>query len=88
MIAVDTSALMAIILEEPEAEACAAALEAEPNVLISAGTAAEAFIVAGRRRVLEEMRALIGGFMRASIQLRSCAAAGTVNTDMFRLEYG
>ena len=41
MIAVDTSALMAILLSEPEGDACAAVLEAEPHVLISAGTMAE-----------------------------------------------
>ena len=61
MIAVDTSALMAIILNEPEADACAAAIEAEDRVLISAGTAAEALIVAGRRNVGEEVAQLIEG---------------------------
>lgn len=39
MIAVDTSALMAIVLNEPEADACVAALENEDDLLISAGTA-------------------------------------------------
>jgi ribonuclease VapC len=61
MIAVDTSALMAIVLNEPEADACAAALEAEDRLLISAGTVAEALIVAGRRNVGEEVEQLIGG---------------------------
>lgn len=46
MIAVDASALMAILLAEPEGDAYAAVLEAEPHVLISAGTMAEALIVA------------------------------------------
>jgi ribonuclease VapC len=59
MIAVDTSALMAIILNEPEAGACAAALEAEEGLLISAATMAEAMIVARRRNVGEEMERLI-----------------------------
>ncbi len=59
MIAVDTSALMAILLSEPEADACAAILEAEPHVLISAGTVAEALIVAGHRNVKDEMASLI-----------------------------
>ncbi|MBI4723598.1 MAG: type II toxin-antitoxin system VapC family toxin [Rhodomicrobium sp.] len=59
MIAVDTSALMAILLSEPEADACASLLEAEPHVLISAGTLAEALIVAGQRNVGDEMAALI-----------------------------
>lgn len=61
MIAVDTSALMAIILNESDADACAAALEAEDRLLISAGTVAEALIVAGRRNVGEEVAQLIDG---------------------------
>lgn len=61
MIAVDTSALMAIVLDEPEAAACAAALEAEDDLLISAGTVAEALVVAARRNVGEEMERLIDG---------------------------
>lgn len=61
MIAVDTSALMAIVPDEPQAEACMAALEAEDEILISAGTVAEALIVSARRNVGEEMAQLIDG---------------------------
>jgi ribonuclease VapC len=61
MIVVDTSALMAIVLDEPEANACIAALEAESDILISAGTVAEALIVAARRNVSEELSGLIDG---------------------------
>jgi ribonuclease VapC len=61
MIVVDTSAIMAIILNEPEADACSAALEAEDTILISAGTVAEALIVAGRRNVGDEVAGLIDG---------------------------
>jgi len=61
MIAVDTSALMAIVLGEANADACMAMLETEPVVLISAGTVAEALIVAARRKVAEEMAKLIDG---------------------------
>ncbi|GAC1334230.1 MAG: type II toxin-antitoxin system VapC family toxin [Beijerinckiaceae bacterium] len=61
MIAIDTSALMAIVFGEPQADACIAALEAETEVLISAGTVAEALIVAGRRNVAEAMVNLIDG---------------------------
>jgi ribonuclease VapC len=42
---VDTSALMAIVLEEPEAEACAHAIEEASVRRISAGTLLEAGIV-------------------------------------------
>lgn len=59
MIAVDTSALMAIVLSEPQAGACQAVLEEETELLISAGTVAEALISAGRRNIAEEMRRLI-----------------------------
>jgi ribonuclease VapC len=61
MIAVDTSALMAIVLDENKAGACIAALEAEENILISAGTVAEALIVAARRNVGDEVTSLIDG---------------------------
>jgi ribonuclease VapC len=61
VIAVDTSALMAITLGEGQAEACMDALEGQAEVLISAGTMAEALIVAGRRNVADEMSALIDG---------------------------
>jgi ribonuclease VapC len=61
MIAVDTSALMAVVLGDPEADACIAILESEPAVLISAGTLAEALIVAARRNVADEMAKLVGG---------------------------
>ena len=61
MIAVDTSALMAIVLNEPEADACIAALEAENDILISAGTVAEALIVSVRRNVGDELASVIDG---------------------------
>jgi ribonuclease VapC len=61
MIAVDTSALMAIVLDEPEADACSVAIEAADILVISAGTIAEALIVSARRNVGEEMGALIQG---------------------------
>jgi ribonuclease VapC len=61
VIAVDTSAMMAIILDEPVADACIDALEAEDDVLVSAGTVAEALIVAARRNVGKEMTRLIDG---------------------------
>jgi ribonuclease VapC len=61
MIAVDTSALMAIILREPQAQACAAALSAEDELLISAGTLTEAFVVAAGRNVSAQIAQLIEG---------------------------
>ena len=59
MIAVDTSALMAIVLKEPKADACKAALAAEDEILISAGTVAEALIASARRSVDREVGRII-----------------------------
>ena len=59
MIAVDTSALMAIVLKEPEGDACKAALAAEDEILISAGTVAEALIASARRSVDREVGRII-----------------------------
>ena len=44
---------MAIVLDEPQADACIAALEADDNILISAGTVAEALAssLISRRRL-------------------------------------
>ena len=46
MIAVDTSALLAILLGEPERARCQAALDAADEIVISAGTLIEARMVA------------------------------------------
>lgn len=59
MIVIDTSALMAILLDEPEAAGCVAVLDREEEFLMSAGTLAEALIVAGRRRIGLDMSQLI-----------------------------
>lgn len=77
MIAVDTSALMAIVLDEPEANACIAALEAEDNILISAGTVVEALIVSARRNVGNEVASLITG-LGLDIVTVTLASAGRI----------
>ena len=74
MIAVDTSALMAIVLNGPEADACIVALEADDDLLISAGTIAEALIVSARRNVGEEMQRLIGGLGFEVVSVTSASA--------------
>ena len=61
MIAVDTSALMSVLLDEPETEPCVEALVTNDRIVISAGTVAEALIVAGRRGLGREMAELIDG---------------------------
>jgi ribonuclease VapC len=74
VIAVDTSALIAIVLREPQAAACEAALEANTELLISAGTVAEALIVASRRNVSEEMQRLIDIFSFTVVPITGAAA--------------
>jgi ribonuclease VapC len=61
VIAVDTSALMAILLDEPLADDCDAALNSADRLLISAGTLTEALIVAQARNRGEALEALIAG---------------------------
>lgn len=61
MIVVDTSALMAILLDEPMANACSDALNTGEALLISAGTLAEALIVSGRHRLDGDLKHLIDG---------------------------
>ena len=74
MIAIDTSAIMAILLNEPSAEACIAAMEGEEEIIISAGTLAETLIVAGRRNVAEEASRLIEGLGLEIISVTPAAA--------------
>jgi ribonuclease VapC len=61
VIAIDTSALIAIVFGEPEGRACMGVLDVESQVLISAGTLAESLIVAARRDAGQRMTELIDG---------------------------
>ena len=74
MMAVDTSALMAILLDEPQSDACIAALEAEDDIFISAGTVAEALIVAARRNIGAEMTSIIDGLGFEVVPVTAAAA--------------
>ncbi len=69
---------MAIVLDEKPADACIAVLEGESNILISAGTVAESFIVATRRRVAVEVEALIErlGFEIVNVTQLTAMAVG------------
>jgi ribonuclease VapC len=75
MIAVDTSALMAIVLNEPKADPCARALQSDPELLISAATVAEALIVARARNVADEMTRLIDGLGFQFVSVNAATAA-------------
>lgn len=73
MIVVDTSALMAIMFDEPQAMACHAAM-GDQRVLISAGTLSEALVVAAGRGSIAQMDALIDELDLDVIDLTPSAA--------------
>ena len=60
MIVADTSALMAIALDEPDADRCDECLSRQAEILISAGSLTEALVVAARRNVTEALELLLG----------------------------
>ena len=62
MIVVDTSALMAIIQDEPAASDCRSAIAQQEQMLIAAPNLTEALIVAARRGLHDEMARLIDAF--------------------------
>lgn len=74
MIVVDTSALMAIVLGQSEAEACKDSLANDPDVAISGGTLCEALIVAGRRGVRADLERLIDGLAFEVVPVTAAAA--------------
>lgn len=74
MIVVDTSALVAIVLHEPPAPSCAAAMSVAGRVAISAATVAEALIVADRKNLGEPMRRLIGSLGLEIVDVTSTVA--------------
>lgn len=76
MIVLDTSALMAIVLDDPGAAACAAVLEAEQHCLISAATLAETLIVAERRNVAAEIGTLLEGLAIEVVPVTAVSASG------------
>jgi len=80
MIVLDTSALMAVLQDEPLSEACMAVLEREERLLMSTVTFAEASIVAARRGLAEEMARLIEGLGVEFIDVTAAVAGLAVGT--------
>lgn len=75
MIAVDTSALLAILFGEADGPACQEALVAEPDLIISASTLAEAYVVARGRGVLVHLADLLDAIPMAVIPVDGDTAA-------------
>lgn len=59
MICVDSSALIAIVLDEPDAGRCRRVLGSGEALIISAGTVAEVLIVAGLHQVKPQVLGLL-----------------------------
>jgi ribonuclease VapC len=83
MIVVDTSALIAVIQREPKADDCLLAIDQQKQVLISAATVTEAFIVAARRGLSRDMNQAIASVVTQIVDVtpqraRLAAAAYTV----------
>ena len=74
MIVVDTSALMAILLDEQKADACAEALASSDAIFISAGTLAEALIVAAGRNLVDELNRLMDGLAVQTLPIQTASA--------------
>jgi len=74
VIAIDTSAIIAIVLKEANADALMSAIVAEQRILISAANLVEAMIVAAGRNVSEEVDAFIAGFPFEVVSLTPAAA--------------
>jgi ribonuclease VapC len=96
MIAVDTSALMAVVLNEDQAAACSAALTSDRHRLISAVTLAETLIVANGKDVLPHMTAFLD-LLRCEVVAVSAETAVRVSRiyetwgkgrDLARLNFG
>lgn len=69
MIVVDSSALISIILDEPEADFCQAALENGGALAISAATLVESLIVADGRGLRENLEQLVGGLKMEIVEV-------------------
>jgi ribonuclease VapC len=74
VIAVDTSAIMAIALREQTAEACLAAIRGADEVIVSAGTVAEALVVAAGRQVFDQLFSLLDTLGLRVVDLNSASA--------------
>jgi ribonuclease VapC len=72
MMVVDTSALIAVALGEPQAAACLGILDREAELAMSASSAAECLIVARQRGIADEIDQLIA---RLGIEIVAVSAA-------------
>lgn len=74
MIAIDTSALIAIALREPGWEACLNVVNAEPRIIISAVNLAETLVVGEHRGVAGTMKSFLDAFSFEVIEVNAGTA--------------
>jgi ribonuclease VapC len=79
VIVIDTSAVIAIANNEPEADVCIAVLSEHNEVLISAATLLETLIVAARKGISESVDNVLKSMLYVSVEVnegfaRECAA--------------
>ena len=77
MIVVDTSALMAIVINEPVSAKCARAIEDADEILISAGTLTEILIVAAGKNLTTQMETLLRKLVHAVVPVTRESAIRT-----------
>ncbi len=85
MIVLDTSALMALLLAEHEADQIAKILKSDEDFKISAGTLAEALNVAEQRGLSEEMSRILEGI---AVATETVSAAGAIGISEAYLTWG
>jgi ribonuclease VapC len=74
LIVVDTSALMAIALNEPERDRCIRLLSREPELIMSTGTLLEVHIVAAGRDMTAEVAAVLESFRIQIVEVTEVSA--------------
>jgi ribonuclease VapC len=79
VIVIDTSALMAIVLDDAGAGPCMTAIEQNRDLAISAGTLAESLIVATRRGIGPTMEQLIADLAPETVPVTAAAARRVIH---------
>jgi ribonuclease VapC len=74
VIAVDTSAIMAVILREERARDCLAVLRSEETFIMSAGTLAECLIVSGARGLRTQTAQLLAALEVGVVDVTAATA--------------
>ena len=80
MIVVDTSAIMAMALDEPAAARCIDALDQADAILMSAVSKIELLVVANGRGIFAQVEALLAGLPIEIVAVTPASVPGVVDT--------